>query len=160
MQKQDRNHFSGLAQNTTPLEIINIVGGLFAAMWKGYSFGLVNPGWSLPLPKAMNLSSVFCIHSVIPLWAQRVCPNCKRSLGEIVRGYEYEKDHFVVLTAEETKSAAGKKKVIEIEDFVNIKDRHIYFQRVITLPRISLERPYALLHKAMLEEGALLLPLL
>ncbi len=131
------------------------------AMWKGsLGFGLVNIPVGLFAATQSNELKFRFLHSQChtPLEYQRVCPNCKKEIPweEIVRGYEYEKDHFVVLTAEELKSAAGEKeKVIEIEDFVNIKEIDpIYFQKSYYLaPDGPGRRPYALLHKAMLEEG-------
>jgi DNA end-binding protein Ku len=131
------------------------------AMWKGFlGFGLVNIPVGLFAATQNNELKFRYLHSEChtPLEYQKVCPSCKREIPweEIVRGYEYEKDHFVILSAEEFKSAAGEKeKVIEIEDFVNIEEVDpIYLQKSYYLaPDGPGKRPYALLYKAMLEEG-------
>jgi DNA end-binding protein Ku len=73
-----------------------------------------------------------------------------------VRGYEYEKDHFVVLTEEEIKAAAGERdRLIEITDFIKMEEIDpIFFQNSYYLaPDGPGSKPYQLLHRAMLETG-------
>lgn len=73
------------------------------------------------------------------------------SRDEIVKGYEYEKNNFALVTNEELKSVARKKsEVLQIEDFVEVKEidptlfYRPYFlipQRVLIITIIFFERP-------------------
>lgn len=131
------------------------------AMWKGsLSFGLVNIPVRLFSATESRTLKFRHLHAPChtPLEYQKVCSTCKKEVPweEIARGYEYEKDHFVVLSEEEIKSAAGEKeRLIEITDFVNIEEIDpIFFQNSYYLaPDGPGSRPYALLREAMLESG-------
>src|SRR5262249_37043233 len=73
---------------------------------------------------------------------------------DLVKGYEYEKGHFVVLTKEDFKAAALEKtRTVDIVDFVKgeeIDDR--FFETPYYLvPVKGGERAYALLREAMRE---------
>jgi DNA end-binding protein Ku len=75
---------------------------------------------------------------------------------ELVRGYEYEKGHYVVLTKEDFDRAAVKRNsAIELLDFVPadaVDDR--YFDKpYYLLPTKGGERAYALLRDALREAG-------
>ncbi|WP_422449361.1 Ku protein, partial [Thermoanaerobacterium sp. DL9XJH110] len=77
---------------------------------------------------------------------------------EIVKGYEYEKDRFVVLTEEDFESAAlATSKVFEIQDFTSedqVDPR--YFEKPYYLvPQAGGEKAYALLREAMRNTGTL-----
>jgi DNA end-binding protein Ku len=76
--------------------------------------------------------------------------------GDIVKGYEYEKDHYVTLTDEELASLpVASTKAIEIERFVEAEDIDpIYFQKSYYLvPEGSGVKAYHLLREAMGDEG-------
>ncbi len=131
------------------------------AMWKGsLSFGLVNIPVRLFAATESRDVRFRYLHAPChtPLEYQKVCPNCKTQVHweEIVRGYEYEKDHFVVLTEDEIKAAAGERdRLIEITDFIKMEEIDpIFFQNSYYLaPDGPGSKPYLLLHRAMLETG-------
>ena len=75
---------------------------------------------------------------------------------ELVKGYEYEKGRYVIVTDEDFEAAAVKRNsVIELLDFVDadaIDDR--YFDKpYYLLPQKGGERAYALLRDALRESG-------
>jgi DNA end-binding protein Ku len=77
---------------------------------------------------------------------------------DIVKGYEVEKDNFVIVTPEELEAAAPEKtRTIEIEDFVDLGDIDpIYYEKTYYLApedQAGAEKAYALLLKAMKDEG-------
>jgi DNA end-binding protein Ku len=73
---------------------------------------------------------------------------------EIVKGYEYEKDHYVVIDDEDIKKVAPKTaKVMEIQEFVKADDVDpVYLESSYYMaPDEGGEKPYALLFEAMKE---------
>jgi DNA end-binding protein Ku len=73
---------------------------------------------------------------------------------EIVKGYEYEKDHYVVVDDEDIKKVAPKTaKVMEIQEFVKADDVDpVYLESSYYMaPDEGGEKPYALLFQAMRE---------
>jgi DNA end-binding protein Ku len=77
---------------------------------------------------------------------------------DIVKGYEVDKDKFVIVTLEELEAAAPEKtRTIEIEDFVDLADIDpIYYEKTYYLApedQAGAEKAYALLLKAMKDEG-------
>jgi DNA end-binding protein Ku len=77
---------------------------------------------------------------------------------DIVKGYEVDKDKFVIVTPEELEAAAPEKtRTIEIEDFVDLADIDpIYYEKTYYLApedQAGAEKAYALLLKAMNDEG-------
>jgi DNA end-binding protein Ku len=71
---------------------------------------------------------------------------------EIVKGYEYEKDHYVVVDEEDIKKVAPKTaKVMEIQEFVKSDDVDpIYLESSYYMaPDEGGQKPYALLFEAM-----------
>jgi len=71
---------------------------------------------------------------------------------EIVKGYEYEKDHYVVVDEEDIKKVAPKTaKVMEIQEFVKADDVDpVYLESSYYMaPDEGGEKPYALLFEAM-----------
>jgi len=135
------------------------------AMWKGsLGFGLVNIPVRLFAATESGEVKFRYLHLPChtPLQYQKMCPTCNvpASWEEIVRGFEYEKGHFVVLSEEEINSAAGpKEKFIEIKDFIDIDEIDpVYFQNSYYLaPDGPGSRPYVLLRRAMLESGKIAL---
>jgi DNA end-binding protein Ku len=76
------------------------------------------------------------------------------SRSELVKGYEYEKDHYVVVEEEDIKKVAPKTaKVMEILEFVKAEQVDpIYLESsYYVAPDEGGEKPYALLYKALHE---------
>ena len=87
---------------------------------------------------------------------QLFCPNDNRVVGrdEIVKGYEYRKDEYVVIEPEEIKKIEPKTaKTMEILEFVKASDVDpVYFESsYYMMPEEAGRRPYALLGKALEE---------
>src|SRR6516225_7659168 len=73
---------------------------------------------------------------------------------ETVKGYEYEKDHYVVIDDEDIKKVAPKTaKVMEIQEFVKADDVDpVYLESSYYMaPDEGGEKPYALLFEALKE---------
>jgi DNA end-binding protein Ku len=76
------------------------------------------------------------------------------SRNELVKGYEYEKDHYVVIDEEDIKKVAPKTaKVMEILEFVKAEQVDpIYLESsYYVAPEEGGEKPYALLFQALRE---------
>lgn len=85
---------------------------------------------------------------------KRVCSVCGEEvpLDEIVKGYEFEKDNYVVFTPEEMDQLPAESiKAIDIVSFVPLEDIDpIYFQKpYYVVPEPSGIKAYKLLEKAM-----------
>jgi len=75
---------------------------------------------------------------------------------EIVKGYEYEKDHWVVVEDEEIKSMApSTAKIMEILEFVKAAevDPLYYENSYYIAPDAAGEKPYSLLYEALRRSG-------
>lgn len=75
---------------------------------------------------------------------------------EIVKGYEYEKDRYVVIDDEDIKKVAPKTaKVMEIQEFVKAADVDpVYLESSYYMaPEDGGEKPYTLLFEALRETG-------
>ena len=128
-----------------------------AAIWKGsLTFGLVNIPVELKTAVRADHISFRLLHEedLSPVKYERVCQADGEAVpwNEIVKGYEYEKGKFVVLTDEDFKTAAlESSKTIDILDFV--KEDEIdprYFETPYYLvPAKGGEKPYALLREAI-----------
>jgi DNA end-binding protein Ku len=93
-----------------------------------------------------------------PIKYDRVCEAEGESVpwNEIVKGYEYKKGKFVVLTDEDFKQAALEStKTIEILGFVEQDeiDPRFFETPYYLLPGKSADKPYALLREAIRETG-------
>src|ERR671933_2198178 len=78
------------------------------------------------------------------------------SRSELVKGYEYEKDHYVVIDEEDIKKVAPKTaRVMEIQEFVKADDVDpVYLESSYYLaPDEGGEKPYALLFEALRESA-------
>ena len=134
-------------------------------MWKGsIAFGLVSIPVALFSATTSRTLSFRTLHIPChtPLQYRKTCPHCEKEVPpeEITRGYEYEKGHFVVLSDEEIKAAAGEKeKLIEIDYFANMEEIDpIFFQKAYYLaPEGPGRKPYTLLHRAMADSGRIAL---
>jgi DNA end-binding protein Ku len=72
--------------------------------------------------------------------------------NELVKGYEYEKDHYVVIDDEDIKKAAPQTaKVMEIQEFVKADQVDPVFleSSYYVAPEEGGEKPYALLYEAL-----------
>ena len=133
-----------------------------AAIWKGsLTFGLVNIPVELKTAVRADHISFRLLHKedLSPVKYERVCLAEGEPVpwSEIVKGYEYEKGKFVVLTDQDFKAAAlEQSKTIDILDFV--KEDEIdprYFETPYYLvPSKGGEKPYALLREAVRRTGS------
>jgi DNA end-binding protein Ku len=88
---------------------------------------------------------------------KRTCSVCGEevSYDEIVKGFEYEKDHYVVLTDEEVERGLPSARAIDILKFVPADEIDaIYWKNPYYLvPEQTGAKAYALLRKALGDEG-------
>jgi DNA end-binding protein Ku len=94
----------------------------------------------------------------VPLKQKMVCPADGKEVHaeHIVKGFEIEKDRFVIIRQDELDAAAPKAtKAIEIQDFVNFDEIDpVYFDRpYYVVPKPEGIKPYQLLVKAMEKAG-------
>lgn len=131
------------------------------ALWKGsLSFGLVNIPVELHTAVRQSRPKFRMLHAKdkSPVKFERVCVKDGRPVAweDLVKGFEYEKGRFVVLTKEDFKAAAVEKtRTVDIIDFVRadeIDDRYFETPYYLT-PSKGGERAYALLREAMRESG-------
>src|SRR5262245_19458698 len=103
------------------------------ALWKGsLSFGLVKIPVELHAAVRHSRPRFRMLHATdkSPVKFERVCIKDGKALAweDLVKGYEYQKGHFVVVTKEDFKAAAVEKtKTVDILDFVKadeIDDRY------------------------------------
>jgi DNA end-binding protein Ku len=131
------------------------------SIWKGsIAFGLVNipvelyPGVRDSRPRFRMLHA----EDKSPVRFERVCAREGKPVAweELVKGYEYEKGRFVILTKDDFRMAAlEKSKTVDIRNFVNgeeIDDRFFESSYFVT-PAKGGERAYALLREAIRETG-------
>src|SRR6478736_5637904 len=131
------------------------------ALWKGsISFGLVNIPIELHTAVRSHRPRFRMLHAKdkSPVRFERVCIRDGHPVAweDLVKGYEYEKGHFVVVTKDDFQAAAlSKTRTIDIIDFVKtdeIDDR--FFETPYYLvPAKGGERAYALLREAIRESG-------
>jgi DNA end-binding protein Ku len=129
------------------------------ALWKGsISFGLVNIPIELYTAVRQTRPKFRMLHArdKSPVKFERVCLKDGNPVAweDLVKGFEYQKGHFVVLTKEDFKAAAVEKtRTIDIIDFVKadeIDDRYFETPYYLT-PAKGGERAYALLREAIRE---------
>jgi DNA end-binding protein Ku len=130
-------------------------------LWKGsISFGLVNIPVELHVAVRDHRPRFRLLHAAdrSPVNFARVCAKEGRPVAwaDLVKGYEYSKGHFVVLTREDFRAAALEKTHrVDIIDFVaasEIDDR--FFETpYYVVPARSGEHAYALLREAMRGAG-------
>jgi len=131
------------------------------AFWRGtLSFGLVEIPIALrPAVESDDLSfTLLDRKDFSPVGYKRYNKKTGREVpwNEIVRGYEYEKDEYVVLTDEELKNAHPEQtQTIEILEFVDGSDVDpVLFETPYYLePQKRNSKGYVLLHKALAETG-------
>lgn len=127
-------------------------------MWKGFvTFGLVTiPVQLLNAVEGREEIHFHLLHRQDQgrIRNKRVCEVCGKDVawGEIVKGYEHEKDSYVVMDESDfAKADVGASASIEILDFVDVDaldarsfDRPCYLE-----PQRGGDRPYALLREAL-----------
>src|SRR5437588_3653690 len=128
-----------------------------ASVWSGYlTFGLISIPVRLFSGARSTSISFHMLHrdDLTRIKQQLYCPNDSRGVGrdEIVKGYEYRKDEYVVVEPEEIKKIEPKTaRTMEILEFVKSSDVDpVYFESsYYMLPEEAGRRPYALLTRAL-----------
>jgi len=131
------------------------------SIWKGsLAFGLVNIPIELVGAVRDHRPRFRLLHAKdeSPVHYERVCEADGKPVAweDLVKGYEYEKGQFVILTRDDFKTAALEKtKTIDILDFVDPKevDERYFETPYYLLPSKGAERSYALLRDAISESG-------
>jgi DNA end-binding protein Ku len=127
------------------------------AIWKGsISFGLVTIPVELHTAVRDHRPRFRMLHArdKSPVRYERVCQREGKAVAweDLVKGYEYEKGRFVILTKEDLKAAAlNKDRTIDIMDFVKadeIDDRFFETPYYLT-PQKGSNHAYALLRDAL-----------
>jgi DNA end-binding protein Ku len=132
-----------------------------ASVWKGYlTFGLVSIPIRLFSAARSERIGLNQLHKVcnsrirMPLF----CPTCNRMVerSEIVKGYEYEKDQYVLFSEEELeKIEPDSARTMEILEFVKVEEIDpLYFDAsYYVTPEDEGKKAYDLLLKAMEDSG-------
>jgi DNA end-binding protein Ku len=131
------------------------------AIWKGsISFGLVSIPIELHTAVRDHRPRFRMLHKTdkSPVQFTRVCAREGRPVAwdDLVKGYEYSKGHFVVLTKEDFQAAAIEKtRRVDIIDFVNAEDidDRFFDTPYYLVPTKGGEHAYALLREAMRTAG-------
>ncbi|MDK2820403.1 MAG: end-binding protein Ku [Clostridia bacterium] len=131
------------------------------SIWKGaISFGLVTIPVKLYAATSSKTVSFKHLHEECksPINYRKYCPVCNEEVtkDEIVRGYEYAKGQYVILTDEDLDELPLKSlHNIEILNFIDSKDIDpIYFIKTYYLAPMELGlKAYRLLQKVMVETG-------
>lgn len=131
------------------------------SMWKGsISFGLVNipvKMYSATQSKTVRFNQLHYL-CYTPIKYQKICPQCGREVlpQEIVRGYEYEKGRYVVITDEEWAQFEEEfSRTVDILRFVDLREIDpVFFDKTYYLePSETGGKAYALLREAMFQSG-------
>src|ERR1700738_1121146 len=131
------------------------------SVWKGYlTFGLISIPIRLFSAARTERISLNQLHNVcktrirMPLY----CPHCERQVprNEIVKGYEYEKDQYVLFNEDELdKIEPQSARSMEILEFVKVDeiDPLYYDASYYVTPEDEGKKAYSLLLKAMEDSG-------
>src|SRR5579862_5175165 len=130
-----------------------------ASVWSGYlTFGLISMPVRLFSGARSNGISFNMLHrpDLQRVKQQYICPaeNKVVERSEIVKGYEFRKDEYIVIEPEEIKKIEPQTaKTMEILEFVKSNDVDpVYFESsYYMVPEEAGRRPYALLTKALEE---------
>jgi DNA end-binding protein Ku len=133
-----------------------------ASIWKGsLSFGLVNIPVEVRTAIQGDHISFRMLHEddLSPIKYERVSASTGEPVpwNEIVKGYEYDKGKFVIITDEDFKTAAVESsKTLEIVDFVkeNEIDPRYFETPYFLVPSKGGEKAYALLREAIRKTGS------
>ena len=129
------------------------------ALWKGsIAFGLVNIPVELHTAVRDSRPRFRMLHAEdkSPVRFERVCAREGKPVAwdELVKGYEYEKGRFVVLSKEDFRAAALEKtRTVDIRNFVKPEeiDDRFFETSYFLVPGKGGERAYALLREAIRE---------
>ncbi|MDP9161893.1 MAG: Ku protein [Acidobacteriota bacterium] len=132
-----------------------------ASVWSGYlTFGLISMPVRLFSGARSSSISFNMLHrdDLQRVKQQLYCPADNRVVerSEIVKGYEYRKDEYVVIEPEEIKKIEPKTaKTMEILEFVKASEVDpVFFESsYYVMPEEAGRRPYALLTKALEESN-------
>src|SRR5271166_61983 len=130
-------------------------------VWKGsIAFGLVNiPVRLYPATDSQSLASHMLYKKDLSrIRFQRVAESTGKEVSaeEIVRGYEVDKDQYVIISDDELANVAPEKSTgIEIQQFVNESEiPSLYFEKPYYLePDKGAGKAYALLREALAKTG-------
>ena len=130
-------------------------------LWKGsISFGLVNIPIELHTAVRDHRPKFRMLHAKdkSPVKFERVCVRDGKPVAweDLVKGFEYQKGHFVVMSKEDFQTAALEKtRTIDIVDFVKAEaiDDRFFETPYYLVPAKGGERAYALLRDAIRESG-------
>jgi DNA end-binding protein Ku len=131
------------------------------AVWKGHlTFGLISIPIQLFSAARSERISFNQLHKTCHTRLRQplFCPTCDRSVerSEIVKGYEYEKDQYVLFTEEEMeKIAPASARTMEILEFVRQDEVDpLHFDAsYFAMPEDAGRKAYQLLLQAMEESG-------
>jgi DNA end-binding protein Ku len=131
------------------------------ALWKGsISFGLVNIPIELYTAVRNHRPKFRMLHAKdkSPVRFERVCIRDGHPVAweDLVKGYEYAKGQFVVLSKEDFQTAAIEKtRTVDIIDFVKAEeiDDRFFETPYYLVPAKGGERAYGLLREAIRESG-------
>lgn len=126
-------------------------------IWRGsLSFGLVAIPVQLHTAVRENRPKFRLLHAKdkSPIKYERICQRDGTAVAweDLVKGYEYERGHYVVLTKEDFKSAALQKdRRVQVTDFVpgNAIDDRFFDQPYYLLPDKGGEHAYAIFREAL-----------
>lgn len=130
-------------------------------LWKGaMTFGLVYIPVKLYTATERKDIRFNMLHKKChtPIRYRKVCPHCETEVApeDIVRGYQYEKGHYVIFSEEElTALPSGGNRNIALLDFVGPGEIDpVYFDKTYYLaPAEGGQKVYELLRRAMRESG-------
>ncbi|HTS13263.1 MAG TPA: Ku protein [Candidatus Limnocylindrales bacterium] len=131
------------------------------ATWKGsLSFGLVSIPIQLSPAARTERISFNQLHKVCHTRLKQplFCPTCNRMVerSEVEKGYEYEKDQYLLFTEEELERVEPESaRIMEILEFVKLDEIDpLYFDSsYYATPEAAGAKAYRLLHEAMLRTG-------
>src|SRR5437588_935954 len=131
------------------------------ALWKGsITFGLVNIPIELHTAVRDHRPHFRMLHATdkSPVRFERVCIRDGHPVAweDLVKGFEYEKGRFVVMTKEDFQAAAVEKtRTVDIIDFVKAEeiDDRFFETPYYLVPAKGGERAYALLREAIRDSG-------
>ncbi|MDP4158698.1 MAG: Ku protein [Bacillota bacterium] len=130
-------------------------------LWKGsISFGLVNVPVKMHAATESQEFKFNYLHRDCQSRIRSIkkCPHCDQEvdMADLVKGYEYERDRYVVLSDEDLASLEQPmSRSIDILDFIDLKEIDpIYYQKSYYLsPEETALKAYRLLTQAMEESG-------
>lgn len=136
-------------------------GDSMAAAHKGaISFGLVHIPIQLVRTTQDNDISFnqLCKDTHERVRYKKFCPNCEKELKstDIVKGYQYEKDKYVIMSDDEINELKVEKdRTINILHFTRLEDvDDIYYEKnYYAIPEKHAEKAYELLFEAMRKQG-------